>query len=181
MLFKRRDKREEFERAVKEVFPAIYSTALRFTRQEEDAQDLTQETLIKAYQAWDRFDGRNLKAWLLRIMTNTYINRVRKQKRGPESVSLEDSVEAMNLPSQEAPPLEQILERVVDNSLEEAIQSLPDEYRAAIVLSDVEGLSYREVADALGVPVGTVRSRLARGRAMLREKLLDYAKEHGIV
>jgi RNA polymerase sigma-70 factor (ECF subfamily) len=181
MLFKRRDKREEFERAVKEVFPAIYSTARRLTRQEEDARDLTQDTLIKAYQAWDRFDGRNLKAWLLRIMTNTFINRVRKEKREPERVSLDDSAELAQLPAEDAAPLEQILDRIVDDDIEAAIQSLPPDYRAAVVLSDVEGLSYPEIAEALGIPVGTVRSRLARGRALLRSKLSDYAKEHGIV
>jgi RNA polymerase sigma-70 factor (ECF subfamily) len=181
MLFKRRDKREEFERAIKGVFPAVYSTAVRLARDEENAKDLTQETLIKAYQAYDRFDGRNLKAWLLRILTNTFINRLRQENRSPDSTSIEDSLEAQQMASPEPLPLDRVLQQSFDDEIEKALASLPEEYRLAVVLSDIEGLSYQEIADALEVPVGTVRSRLARGRSLLRNLLLEYAKERGIV
>lgn len=181
MLFKRRDKREEFERAIKGVFPAIYSTAVRLTRNEENAKDLTQETLIKAYQAYDRFDGRNLKAWLLRILTNTFINQLRQGRRSPDSASIEDSAEALQAASSDPLPLERVLAQTLDQDIEKALASLPEEYRIAVVLSDIEGLSYQEIAESLDVPIGTVRSRLARGRAILRSKLLEYAKEHGVV
>lgn len=181
MLFKRRDKREEFERAIKGVFPALYSTAVRLARNEENAKDLTQETLIKAYQAYDRFDGRNLKAWLLRILTNTFINRLRQQNRSPDLASIENSAEAQQTPSPERSPLDRVLAHTLDNEIERALASLPDDYRAAVVLSDIEGLSYQEIAEALDIPVGTVRSRLARGRSLLRAALVEYAKEHGIV
>jgi len=181
MLFKRRDRREEFERAIKGVFPAVYSTAVRLARNEENAKDLTQETLIKAYRAYDRFDGRNLKAWLLRILTNTFINRLRQEGRTPDIASIEDSVEAQQAPSQEPLPLDRVLAQTLDHDIEKALASLPEEYRVAVVLSDIEGLSYQEIAEALDVPVGTVRSRLARGRSLLRTQLLEYAKERGIV
>ena len=181
MRFRRYDKREEFERAIKSVFPAVYSTAVRLARNEENAKDLTQETLIKAYQAYDRFDGRNLKAWLLRILTNTFINRVRQASRSPDSMSIEDNIEAQQIPSPEPLPLDRVLAQTLDHEVEKALASLPEEYRVAVVLSDIEGLSYQQIAEALDIPVGTVRSRLARGRALLKTTLLEYAKERGIV
>ncbi|MER3465741.1 MAG: RNA polymerase subunit sigma, partial [Armatimonadota bacterium] len=152
MRFRRYDKREEFERAIKSVFPAVYSTAVRLARNEENAKDLTQETLIKAYQAYDRFDGRNLKAWLLRILTNTFINRVRQASRSPDSMSIEDNIEAQQIPSPEPLPLDRVLAQTLDHEVEKALASLPEEYRVAVVLSDIEGLSYQQIAEALDIP-----------------------------
>ena len=134
------------------VFPKIYSTALRLTRNPDEAQDLTQEAAVRAFQAYDRFDGANFRAWMVRILTNVFINKYRRSKREPDTVAMEE---------------------------QPAIENLVAEYRVTVLLCDVEGMSYEEIAQALDVPIGTVRSRLARGRAALRNKLREYATEEG--
>lgn len=179
MLFKKRSLREEFERAVQAIFPSVYSTALRLTRNQDDAQDLTQEAVVRAFQAYDRFDGQNFKAWMLRILTNVFINRYRKEKREPDVDSIENQPAAENVASEEANPSDELFDNLVGEQVEEALMSLPDEYRTAVLLCDVEGLSYEEIAEALRIPIGTVRSRLARGRAALRKKLREYAEQEG--
>lgn len=181
MLSKKRDKRNEFEREFEAIFPSVFSTALRLTRNQDEAQDLTQEAAVRAYQAYDRFDGTNFKAWVLRILTNVFINRYRKAKREPDLSSLEDNPAAENTVADGATPSTALFDSLLGEQVEEALLSLPDEYRTAVLLCDVEGMSYDEIAEALEVPIGTVRSRLARGRAALREKLLEYAKAEGYI
>jgi RNA polymerase sigma-70 factor (ECF subfamily) len=171
--------RERFERMAEDVFPSLYGTALRLTRSPEDASDLSQEALVRAYEAFDRFDGRNFKAWMLRILTNLYINRYRKLQRTGLSSSLdeEDAAEPV-APADEAPD-RQVFDGMLGAEVEEALAKVPDVFRLAVILSDIEGMSYDEVASATEVPVGTVRSRLARGRAILRRELESYAQEEG--
>jgi RNA polymerase sigma-70 factor (ECF subfamily) len=171
--------RERFERMAEDVFPSLYGTALRLTRSPEDASDLSQEALVRAYEAFERFDGRNFKAWMLRILTNLYINRYRKLQRTGLSASLdeEDAAEPM-APADEAPD-RQVFDGMLGAEVEEALAKVPDVFRLAVILSDIEGMSYDEVAAATDVPVGTVRSRLARGRAILRAELESYAREEG--
>lgn len=181
MLFRRRGKRDEFEREARAIFPSVFSTALRMARDREEAEDLTQEALVRAYEAFDRFDGRNFKAWMLRILTNLYINRYRRKERGPEFASLEADTTAEYIPAQDGDPSSELFDGLMSEQVEEALASLPEEYRIAILLCDVEGMSYEEIANATEVPIGTVRSRIARGRAALREKLADFAKQEGYI
>lgn len=173
--------RERFERMAEEVSPSLYGTALRLTRSPEDASDLSQEALVRAYTAFDRFDGRNFKAWMLRILTNLYINRYRKVQRTGQTSSL-DEEEAMEpiAPAEETPD-RQIFDAMMGTEVEDALSKVPDVFRTAVILSDVEGMSYDEVAEVTEVPVGTVRSRLARGRAILRKELIEFALERGII
>lgn len=162
-----------------EIFPSLMGTALRLTREREDAQDLAQEALVRAYEAFDRFDGRNFKAWVLRILTNLYINRYRKRQREGLVGSLDDeNVVEPPAPLEDAPD-RQVFDEMLGAEVEEAMAAVPEVFRTAVILSDIEGLSYEEVAQALDIPVGTVRSRLARGRAFLRNRLEQYAREHG--
>lgn len=180
MLFKRGDpRRERFERMAEQVFSSLYGTALRLTRDREEASDLTQEALVRAYEAFDRFDGRNFKAWMLRILTNLYINKYRKRQREGTGSSLDDeqSMEPI-APADEAPD-RQVFDGLLGSEVEEALAKVPDVFRAAVILSDLEGLTYDEIAEATEVPVGTVRSRIARGRAILRRELENFALEHG--
>lgn len=182
MLFKRNsNQKERYERQAREVFPSLYGTALRLTRNAEDANDLAQETVIRAYEAYDRFDGRNFKAWMLRILTNLYINRYRKAVRTGPSAHLDDE----NVDEPAAPPEELpdrlLFDEMLGAEVEEALAKVPDVFREAVILADLEGLSYDEVAEILAVPVGTVRSRIARGRAHLRQSLERYARERGYI
>jgi len=179
MFFRKPRKPEEFERAAREVFPAIYSTALRLTRNRDNAEDLVQEALLRAFEAYERFDGKNFKAWVLKILTNLYINKYRAARRSPTVESLDEGAASEMIASGEAEPSEELLEGVMSEQVEEALAQLPEEYRTAVLLCDVEGMSYGDIAEALEVPIGTVRSRIARGRAMLRNLLLEYAKTQG--
>lgn len=179
MLFGKRSQREAFERQAEKVFPSVFGTALRLTRSREDAEDLAQEAIVRAYEAFDRFDGSNFKAWMLRIVTNLYINRYRQKQRTPHMASLEDegAVEPVALEGDEPDRL--LFDNLVGAEVEEALAKVPEDFRVAVVLSDIEGLSYQEIADATDVPIGTVRSRLARGRASLRRQLEEYARTEG--
>jgi RNA polymerase sigma-70 factor, ECF subfamily len=181
MLFRRGDaRRERFERMVEEVFPSLYSVALRLTRDRDEAQDLAQEATVRGYEAFDRFDGRNFKNWMLRILTNLYINRYRKRQRTGPIASLDDEdlhIEPVSSPD-EAPD-RQVFDSMLSGEVEAALAEVPEVFRVAVVLSDIEGLSYDEIAEALQIPVGTVRSRIARGRAALRNRLMEFAVEQG--
>ncbi|NOY54626.1 MAG: sigma-70 family RNA polymerase sigma factor [Actinobacteria bacterium] len=167
--------------------PQLYSAALRMTRNPADAEDLVQETFLKAYRAYQTFtSGTNLKAWLYRILTNTYINRYRKQMRRPTETDLGD-VENLYLYRRigdsgqvTRSAEEEVLEGFVDADVKAAIESLPEHFRLPVLLADVEGFSYKEIAEIMDVPIGTVMSRLHRGRKALERALWSFAREHGL-
>jgi len=179
MLFGRRDKKDAFERQAEKVFPSVFGTALRLTRSREDAEDLAQEAIVRAYDAYDRFDGTNFKAWMLRIVTNLYINRYRQRQRGPQLGSLDDEGVIEPMSTETEIPDRVLFDNTVGAEIEEALAKVPEDFRMAVILSDIEDLSYQEIADAMNVPIGTVRSRIARGRSMLRKSLEDYARKEG--
>jgi RNA polymerase sigma-70 factor (ECF subfamily) len=169
--------------------PSLYSAALRMTRNASDAEDLVQETYLKAYRAYGSFEeGTNLKAWLYRILTNAYINTYRSKRRRPEESDVED-VEDLYLyhrlsslePSGSGRSAEEeALERFTDDEVKAAIESLPDAFRIAVLLADVEGFSYKEIAEITDVPIGTVMSRIHRGRRALQKALGSYGLERGL-
>jgi RNA polymerase sigma-70 factor (ECF subfamily) len=179
MLFGRSNRRESFEREAERVFPSVFGTALRLTRAREDAEDLAQEAIVRAYDAYDRFDGTNFKAWILRILTNLYINKYRKRQRGPQFSSIEEEAGFEPVAENGEEPDRLLFDGLVGAEVEEALRQVPEDFRIAVILSDIEGMSYQEIADATNVPIGTVRSRLARGRAALRRKLESYARQEG--
>jgi RNA polymerase sigma-70 factor (ECF subfamily) len=168
---------------------SLYSGALRMTRNPADAEDLVQETYLKAYRGFGGFqEGTNLKAWLYRILTNTFINNYRAKKRRPDESDL-DEVEDLylyrrlgGLEAAEAgrSAEDELLDHVTDIEVKEALESLPEQFRVAVLLADVEGFSYKEIAEILDVPIGTVMSRLHRGRKGLQKRLYEYAVERGL-
>lgn len=181
MLFGRRDKRDAFERQAEKVFPSVFGTALRLTRSREDAEDLAQEAIVRAYDAYDRFDGTNFKAWILRIVTNLYINKYRQRQRGPQMGSLDDEGAIEPMAADVVVPDRVLFDEALGAEVEDALANVPQDFRMAVILSDIEGLSYQEIADATNVPIGTVRSRLARGRSMLRKGLEEFATREGFL
>ena len=177
-----------FERDAMQYSPQLYSAALRMTRNPADAEDIVQETYLKAYRAYHTFEeGTNLKAWLYRILTNTYINKYRKQQRRPtetELGELQDLYLYKRLGEASGATYSaehEALDRFVDTDITEAIESLPENFRMPVILADVEGFSYKEIAEILDVPIGTVMSRLHRGRKALQRKLWNVAIDRGIV
>jgi RNA polymerase sigma-70 factor (ECF subfamily) len=177
----------DFERDAMQYAPQLYSAALRMTRNSADAEDVVQETFLKAYRAYDSFEaGTNLKAWLYRILTNTYINKYRKQQRRPSEVELgelQDLYLYRRLGESSGASYsaeKEALDQFVDTDIIEALESLPESFRMPVVLADVDGFSYKEIADILDIPIGTVMSRLHRGRKALQRKLWNVAEERGI-
>ncbi|MBA3291452.1 MAG: sigma-70 family RNA polymerase sigma factor [Actinobacteria bacterium] len=171
------------------MLDSLYGAALRMTRNPQDAEDLVQETMMRAYRAFGRFEaGTNLKAWLFRILTNAYINTYRKRQREPQKVS-SDEVEEFDLYRElknhdsqfDSTPESIVLDSLVDSDIIEAIDDLPEQFRLAVVLSDIEGFSYAEMAQIMDVPMGTVMSRLHRGRKALQKRLWEVARDRGIV
>ena len=176
-----------FEQEAMSYIDALYGAALRYTRNKADAEDLVQDTYAKAFTSWRQYTpGTNLKAWLYRILTNTYISSYRKAQRSPKLAGegqVEDwqlaeaaSHDAIGLRSAEVEALEAMPSKVVKDALE----ALPPDYRMVVLLADVEGFKYKEIADIMETPIGTVMSRLNRGRAQLRETLSDHAAAQGI-
>lgn len=180
-------RRREFEKLAKKHQRDIFSAALRLTGNYNDAEDLSQEAFVKAYVAFDQFQsGTNFRAWLMRILTNTHINRYRQRKRSPDTIAWEDYTaqgerHVAEERSLESGPDEKVLAKVPDEVITPALHNLPAEFREAVILSDIHELSYKEIAQALNIPLGTVRSRIFRGRKILREALLEYSRERRIV
>jgi RNA polymerase sigma-70 factor (ECF subfamily) len=161
----------------------LYRVALRLTGNAADAEDLVQETMLRAYRSWERYTrGTNAKGWLLTILRHLFINEYRRKRRHPETVDV-DTIEPFALfqEVQEEDPQGAFFDRIVDDEVLRAVDQLPEAFREAVTLSDVEGLSYEEVAKVLDVPVGTVKSRLYRGRRLLQAKLYEYAVSMGYI
>jgi len=164
----------------------LYNFALRTTGDKDDAHDLLQETFMKAFRFWDKYEkGTNIRAWLFRIMKNSYINRYRKETREPGMVDYDDIENFYDSIRDEATDSNYLQKRMFSNMLSDevtkALQSLPEDFRTVVILCDIEGLTYDEIAEFLNCPIGTVRSRLHRGRKMLEDILHDYAKERGLI
>jgi RNA polymerase sigma-70 factor, ECF subfamily len=181
--------KERFTEQAMEHMSALYTAALRMTRNHADAEDLLQETYLKAFRAFDTFhEGTNLKAWLYRILTNTYINTYRARKRRPEQTEIEDVEDLYlyrRLGGLEAAAAgrsaeDEVLAHFTDAEVKEAVESLPDQFRLAVLLADVEGFSYKEIAEIMDVPIGTVMSRLHRGRRALQKRLYDFGRSRGL-
>jgi RNA polymerase sigma-70 factor (ECF subfamily) len=181
------DRKARFERDAMQYVDQLYSAAMRMARNPSDAEDLVQEAYTKAFSAFHQYKpGTNLKAWLYRILTNTYINLYRKRQREPLQ-SHSDTIEdwqlakaaehtSMGLRSAEA----EALDHLPDSDVKNALQSIPEEFRLAVYFSDVEGFAYKEISEIMNTPIGTVMSRLHRGRKLLRELLAEYARERGL-
>jgi RNA polymerase sigma-70 factor (ECF subfamily) len=179
------DRNARFERDALVFMDQLYAAALRYTKNPEDARDLVQDTYLKAFNSFHQFEeGTNLRAWLYRVLTTTFINTYRKDQRRPQLASgeLEDwqLAQAQSHTSDLGKSAEvEALENLPDSDIKRALQEIPEEFRIAVYLADVEGFSYKEIAKIVEVPAGTVMSRLHRGRKLLRGKLADYAKELG--
>jgi RNA polymerase sigma-70 factor (ECF subfamily) len=169
---------------------SLYGAAVRMTRNAADAEDLVQETYLRAYRGYPNFTaGTNLKAWLFRILTNTYINSYRAKQRRPDTVDLEEGedfflfnrVGGLEAATANRTTEDTVLERITDTEVKEALEALPENFRIPVLLADVEGFSYKEIADIMDVPIGTVMSRLHRGRRALQKALYDFGLERGLV
>jgi RNA polymerase sigma-70 factor, ECF subfamily len=176
----------DFEREAIPHMDALYNFALKMTGDSDDADDLVQETFLKAFRFFDKFEkGTNCKAWLFRIMKNTYINNYRKNSKEPDKVDydeVENFYENIKASSTDSAHLaKEIYDNLLDDEISGAISSLPEDFRTVIILCDIEGLTYDEIADFIDCPVGTVRSRLHRARKMLFTKLYDYADDKGYI
>ena len=179
-----------FERDAMQYTRQLYSAAMRMTRNPSDAEDLVQETFLKAYRAYHTFEeGTNLKAWLYRILTNTYINKYRKDSRRPSEVdlgSVEDLYLYRNIGSEESAEAartteDRVPEGLVESDIKKAVEDLPENFRLPVLLADLEGFSYKEIAEILDIPIGTVMSRLHRGRKAMQKSLWEYAMKRGLV
>jgi RNA polymerase sigma-70 factor, ECF subfamily len=181
---------EDFTHDAMQYAPQLFSTAMRMTRNRSDAEDLVQETFIKAWRSFATYQqGTNLRAWLFRIMTNTYINKYNAQQRKPTETELDDVEElflykrlgAVDQSQLSQSAEDQMLALFTDDEVKKALEELPDQFRIPVLMSDVEGFSYKEIAEILEIPLGTVMSRLHRGRKSMQKMLYEYAKERGLI
>ena len=184
--------RSKFEGLISAHLDSLYRTALRMTKNTADAEDLVQETCLKAFRYFDRFEeGSNIRAWLFKILTNLFINRYRKQAKEPVVVEYDETQDYL-LYSKMQPaaaggdagntgPEKDLFDRVLGTEVDKAINDLPEDFRIVVVMAFVEGLSYEEIAEALDVPMGTIKSRLHRGRKLLQKALYQYAKKAGVL
>lgn len=182
--------RERFAEDAMPFMNQLYATAMRMTRNAADAEDLVQETYLRGFRGYERFEaGTNLRAWLFRILTNTYINIYRKKQRRPKETDFEDVEDLYlyrRLSSGDAAVLgqsaeDELLENITESEIQDAIENLPEQYRLAVLLADVEGFAYKEIAEILDVPIGTVMSRIHRGRNRLQKELYDFGRRRGLV
>jgi len=180
-------KRKAFEKEALPHMDALYRTALRMTKNQNDAEDLVQEAYVKAYRFWDKFEpGSNCRAWLFKIMTNIFINDYRSKSRTPVSVNVDDIDDNFlygqlaNLGPEDNPE-RRLFSKIFDDDIKKAIEELPDDFRLVVVLSFLEGFSYQEIADIADLQLGTVKSRLHRGRKLLQKQLFDYAIRNGYI
>ena len=179
--------RKRFKSEALPAMDALYRTALRLTKNASDAEDLVQETYIKAYRFWDKFEpGSNCRAWLFRILTNVFINEYRARSRSPVATST-DELDDRFLYSRmtgvdfSGDPEQKMLSSILLDDVNQAIESLPDDFRLVVILSFLERFSYREIANITGLHLGTVKSRLHRGRRLCQKRLVKYAREYGYV
>jgi RNA polymerase sigma-70 factor (ECF subfamily) len=178
--------RTDFEQLALRHLDALYAAALRLTRNERDAEDLVQDALLRAYRFFDRFErGTNMKAWLFKILTNTFINKYRRSVKerslvdGPEQAAVTAQVVSRQASDQAADPERWYFDRLLSDDVLRAVDALPFDFRMVVILADLQEFSYREIADILDVPVGTVMSRLYRGRRLLQKSLAQYALDSG--
>lgn len=181
-----KQKQKEFEEEAVPHMDLLYNFALRTAGNEDDARDLLQETYLKAYRFWDKYEkGTNIRAWLFRIMKNSYINRYRKETKEPDKVDygeIENFYNSIRAESADPNDLQKKLYGgLLSDEVARALQRLPEDFRTVVILCDIEGLTYEEIADFVECPIGTVRSRLHRGRKLLQAQLYDYAKQQGLI
>lgn len=177
-------KQEDFNDEMIPHLDALYNFALRLTSEPNDAEDLVQDTVVKAYRFFDSYEkGTNAKAWLFRILKNSYINKYRKQSKKPQEVDYDEVssfYESIRAARTDTSDLEDRMYRdLMDDELSLALEDLPEDFRTVVLLCDVEGFTYEEIANMLDVPIGTIRSRLHRGRNLLKSQLFDYARKRG--
>jgi len=181
------EKRKSFEAEALPHMDALYRTALRMTKNTNDAEDLVQEAFVKAYRFWDKYErGSNARAWLFKIMTNVFINDYRSKSRSPMAVNVDELDDnflygqlAATAPGDN--PEKQLFAKIFDDDVKQAIENLPEDFRIVVVLSFIEGFSYQEIAEIADLQLGTVKSRLHRGRKLLQKELLDYAIKNGFI
>lgn len=180
------NKHKEFETEAMPHMDLLFNFALRTTGNEADAEDLLQETYMKAFRFWDKYEkGTNIRAWLFRIMRNSYINRYRKESREPDTVDYGEVENFYNTIREESTDPNDLQEKIfsglLGDEVTKALESIPEDFRTVVILCDIEGLTYEEIAEFIDCPIGTVRSRLHRGRKLLQTKLFEYAKKQGFM
>lgn len=181
-----RRKQEDFQKEALPHSDILYNYALRTTGNPDDARDLLQETFLKAYRFWDKYEkGTNIRAWLFRIMKNSYINRYRKESKEPDKVDygdVENFYNSIRAGYKDTNDLqEKLFGNLLGDEVAKALESIPEDFRTVVILCDIEGLTYEEIAEFIDRPIGTVRSRLHRGRKLLQTQLFEYAKKQGII
>jgi len=175
------ERKKEFEDLALQHMDSFYNAALRMTGDEVNAQDLLQDAYLRAYRFFDKFEkGTNFKAWIFKIIKNIYINKYRKEYKSPQMLDVADAESAGLLSISESPE-DRIFDKLLDDDIVKALDQLPEDFRITIILSDIEGFSYKEISEILDCPIGTVMSRLHRGRKILRKSLYNYAKNYGFL